>query len=244
MSPRVLLRCVVELPYLLYVDVLFSIDREPAPYLTRASASRVPRPVPVSCDVMDSTPRILWRPQDLDVVDGTSATISTSIVNQNDVIEKRLLEFRKAREHSRGDAPQCLPSMIELARQSFVIGLMVSLMAILHGLCRKFIAHETASFTFVSLVTALFAHLRAKPLRQYIGRSYPKVLYLTLPRLMVTIALTVLAWMLLSSFEEKFIFSIMQVMVLFISPLIHSSLQKHKRIISGPWDIAHITPKT
>jgi hypothetical protein len=89
----------------------------------------------------------------LDVVVGTSATISTSIVNQNDVIEKRLLEFRKAREHSRnntvGDAPQCLPSMIELARQSFVIGLMVSLMAILHGLFRKFIAHETASFTFV-----------------------------------------------------------------------------------------------
>lgn len=198
----------------------------------------------LSCDVMDSTPRILWRPQDLDVV-GTSATNGNSIVNnQNDVIEERLLEFRYSRNNTVGDAPQYLPSMIELACQSLVIGQTVSFVAILIALFRKLIVHETTTSAFVSLVTALFAHLRAKPLRQYMGRSYPKVLQLTLPRLMVTIALTVLAWMLLSSFEEKFIFSIMQVMVLFISPLIHSSLQKHKRIISGPWDIAHITPKT
>lgn len=244
MSPRVLLRC-VELPYLLCH--MFSDRSGARPRASRLS-SRVPRPVPVSCDVMDSTPRTLWRPQDLDVV-GTSATNGNSIVNnQNNVIEQRLLEFRQAREYSRnntvGDAPQYLPSMIELACQSLVIGQTVSFVAILIALFRKLIVHETATSAFVSLVTALFAYLRAKPLRQYIGRSYPKVLHLTLPRLMVTIALTVLAWMLLSSFEKKFIFSIMQVIVLFISPLIRSSLQKHKRIITGPWDIAHITPKT
>jgi hypothetical protein len=181
----------------------------------------------------------------LEVV-GTSATNGTSsIVNQN-VIEKRLLEFRQAREYSRnntvGDAPQYLPSMIELTCQSLVIGQTVSFVTILIALYRKFIVHATTS-AFISLVIALIAYFKAMPLRPY-DISYPRVLHLTLPSLIVTIALTVLAWLLLSSVEEKFFFLIIQVMVLSISPLILFSLQKHKRIITGPWDIAHITPTT
>jgi hypothetical protein len=169
-------------------------------------------------------------------------------VNQNDFIEKRLLEFRQAREYSRnntvGDAPQYLPSMIELTCQSLVIGQTVSFVTILIALYKKFIVHETTTSAFISLVIAFIAYFRAMPLRQYIARSYPRVLHLTLPSLIVTIALTVLAWMLLSLVEEKFIFLIIQKMVLLISPLIRFSLQKHKRIITGPWDIAHITPTT
>jgi hypothetical protein len=196
---------------------------------------------------MSDTPRILWRPQDLEVV-GTSAANGTSIVNQNSVIEKRLLEFRQAREYSPnntvGDAPQYLPSKIELTCQSLVIGQTVSFVTIFIALCRKCMVHKTSTSAFISLVIALFAYFRAMPLRQYIARSYPRVLHLTLPSLIVTIALTVLAWMLISSVEDKFIFLIVQVMVLLISPLIRFSLQKHKRIITGPWDIAHISSTT
>jgi hypothetical protein len=143
-----------------------------------------------------------------------------------------------------GNAPQYLPSMIELTCQSLVIGQTVSFVTIFIALYRKFIVHETTTSACISLVIALIAYFKAMPLRQYIARSYPRVLHLTLPSLIVTIALTVLAWMLLSSVEDKFIFSIIQVMVLLISPLVRFSLQKHKRIITGPWDIAHITPTT
>ena len=56
----------------------------------------------------------------------------------------------------------------------------------------------------------------------------------------ITIILTLVTWILLSNFERVIFGSIMLVVCL-LSPCIQWRLQRHRRIIIGPWDIVHIS---
>jgi len=98
------------------------------------------------------------------------------------------------------------------------------------------IKSNATSYLFVSSVVTLFAFYPAS--RHNIAGSYPNTIWAS-PCSIVTFTLSLAAWLLLSSFE-KFLFASLQLSVFVISPCLQWRLQRHKQIITGPWDIAHI----
>ena len=52
--------------------------------------------------------------------------------------------------------------------------------------------------------------------------------------------LSFIAMVLFLSPLEKLLFGCIQLIVSIVSPCLQWQLQRHKRVISGPWDIAHI----
>ncbi|KAL3815774.1 hypothetical protein ACHAXA_001668 [Cyclostephanos tholiformis] len=98
------------------------------------------------------------------------------------------------------------------------------------------IRSNAASYVFVSGVITLFAFYPAS--RHNIAGRYPNTIRGS-PCFVVTIALSAATCLLLSSFE-RFIFVIVQMTIMVISPLLRHRLQMHKRTISGPWDVAHV----
>mmetsp|Transcript_33542 Transcript_33542/g.61740 ORF Transcript_33542/g.61740 Transcript_33542/m.61740 type:complete len:397 (-) Transcript_33542:4-1194(-) len=98
------------------------------------------------------------------------------------------------------------------------------------------IKSNATSYLFVSSVVTLFAFYPAS--RHNIAGSYPNTIWAS-PCSIVTFTLSLAAWLLLSSFE-KILFASLQLSVFVISPGLQWRLQRHKQIITGPWDIAHI----
>jgi len=98
------------------------------------------------------------------------------------------------------------------------------------------IKSNATSYLFVSSVVTLFAFYPAS--RHNIAGSYPNTIWAS-PCSIVTFTLSLAAWLLLSSFE-KVLFASLQMSVFVISPCLQWRLQRHKQIITGPWDIAHI----
>jgi hypothetical protein len=60
------------------------------------------------------------------------------------------------------------------------------------------------------------------------------------PCFIITLTISVSVWLIITSLE-KILFLGIQWAVLILSPCIQWDLQKHKRRISGAWDIAHIS---
>mmetsp|Transcript_9261 Transcript_9261/g.22597 ORF Transcript_9261/g.22597 Transcript_9261/m.22597 type:complete len:405 (+) Transcript_9261:241-1455(+) len=98
------------------------------------------------------------------------------------------------------------------------------------------IRSNATSCAFVSSVVALFAFYPAW--RHNIAGIYPNTVRGS-PCFIITVALSLAAWLILSPFE-KVLFAGMQFMVFVFSPCLQWRLQRHKQIITGPWDIAHI----
>ncbi|KAL7484134.1 hypothetical protein ACHAW6_009771 [Cyclotella cf. meneghiniana] len=99
------------------------------------------------------------------------------------------------------------------------------------------IESDASSYAFVSLVVTLFAFYPAT--RHNIAGRYPNSLWGS-PCFIITLTLSVSVWLITTSLE-KIIFLGVQWIVLILSPCIQWNLQKHKQIITGPWDIAHIS---
>ncbi|KAL3804318.1 hypothetical protein HJC23_011246 [Cyclotella cryptica] len=99
------------------------------------------------------------------------------------------------------------------------------------------IQSDASSYAFVSLVVTLFAFYPAT--RHNIARGYPNTLWGS-PCFIITLTLSVSVWLITTSLE-KIIFLGVQWIILILSPCIQWNLQKHKQIIMGPWDIAHVS---
>mmetsp|Transcript_31479 Transcript_31479/g.66216 ORF Transcript_31479/g.66216 Transcript_31479/m.66216 type:complete len:373 (+) Transcript_31479:85-1203(+) len=98
------------------------------------------------------------------------------------------------------------------------------------------IKSNATSYAFVSSVVTLFAFYPAS--RHNIAGSYPNTIRGS-PCFIITFALSIAAWLLISSFE-RILFASMQLLIFVMSPCLQWRLQRHKQIITGPWDIAHI----
>jgi phosphatidylinositol glycan class C protein len=100
------------------------------------------------------------------------------------------------------------------------------------------IKSNATSYAVVSSVVTLFAFYPTS--RHQIARNFPNALW-TSPCFAITATLTTSAWLFLDSQIEKFTFVGLQMFLLVLSPCLQYKLQSYKRIISGKWDIAHIT---
>jgi hypothetical protein len=60
------------------------------------------------------------------------------------------------------------------------------------------------------------------------------------PCFIITLTLSISVWLITTQLE-RFLFLGVQWIVLILSPCILWDLQKHKQIIRGTWDIAHIS---
>lgn len=100
------------------------------------------------------------------------------------------------------------------------------------------IKSNATSYAVVSSVVTLFAFYPTS--RHQIARNFPNALW-TSPCFAITATLTTAAWLFLDSQIEKFAFVGLQMFLLVLSPCLQYKLQSYKRIISGKWDIAHIT---
>lgn len=98
------------------------------------------------------------------------------------------------------------------------------------------IKSNASSYAFVSSVVTLFAFYPAS--RHNIAGSYPNTIWGS-PCFIITFTLSLAAWLLISEFE-KLLFASLQLLLFVISPCLQWRLQRHKQIITGPWDIAHI----
>ena len=102
------------------------------------------------------------------------------------------------------------------------------------------IKSNVTSYAFVSSVVTLFAFYPAS--RHNIAGSFPNTIWGS-PCFLITIALSVASWLLLSSFE-RILFASLQLVVFVLSPCLQWFLQRYKQFITGPWDIAHIQTQT
>eukprot|EP00985_Skeletonema_marinoi_P005538 scaffold2410_cov165-Skeletonema_marinoi.AAC.2 len=99
------------------------------------------------------------------------------------------------------------------------------------------IKSNATSYAFVSSVVTLFAFYPTS--RHEIARHFPNRLGFS-PCFAITAALSVSAWLLLVSLEERCMFVGLQLFLLVLSPILQWWLQRYKKIITGKWDIAHI----
>lgn len=99
------------------------------------------------------------------------------------------------------------------------------------------IKSNVTSYAFVSSVVTLFAFYPMS--RHQIARNFPNSLWAS-PCFAITAALSGSAWLLLAYQLEKIMFVGLQLFLLVLSPLLQWRLQRHKMIITGKWDIAHI----
>jgi len=77
----------------------------------------------------------------------------------------------------------------------------------------------------------------------YTDTNHPTCLNSNIQRVLGTFHIFVLsfiAMVLLLSPLEKLLFGFIQSIVCILSPCLQWQLQRHKRFITGPWDIAHI----
>ncbi len=100
------------------------------------------------------------------------------------------------------------------------------------------IKSNATSYAFVSAVVALFAFYPTS--RHEIARHFPNRLWVS-PCFAITASLTVSAWLLLVSSVERCMFVGLQLFLLLLSPCLQWWLQRYKKIITGKWDIAHIS---
>ena len=197
--------------------------------------------------------KILWRP--------VGQNIGTATADERTPAQKRLdeeVEFHRIRNLPFDEIlkDQCnkfhderSPSLViktprqrpllEIIYQSLGVGQEVALYAAFFGVHREIVSavllasgitSNASSYAFVSMATVVFFH---PALRQQIARRPPCSIIITSSISLAT------AWLLLSSFE-KVIFAGLQMLIFIISPCLQWRLQRHKKIITGPWDIAHI----
>ena len=198
--------------------------------------------------------KILWRPVGQD--------ISSAAADERTPAQKRLdeeVEFHRIRNLSFDEilkdrcnkfhderSPSLIIKMprqrplLEIIHQSLGVGQEVALYAAFFGVIREIVSavllasgitSNASSYPFVSMATVVFFHPALR--RQHIARRLPCSIIITSSISLAT------AWLLLSSFE-KVIFAGLQVVIFVISPCLQWRLQRHKKIITGPWDIAHI----
>ena len=144
--------------------------------------------------------------------------------NENDADDNQALSRAHHHHHPR---PKFLGGTVSLNAAFFATVLLVSR-----------VKSNVTSYAIVSSVVTLFAFYPTS--RHQIARNFPNALW-TSPCFAITAALSVSAWLLLVSPVEKIIFVGIQLFLLVLSPCLQYWLQGYKKIISGKWNIAHIT---
>ena len=199
------------------------------------------------------TQRVLWRPHTESQTNGHNISIvdrkRQRIEEEIDFHRIRGLKFSDILKDKSNSAyyDESNPSLVittppqstlvELISEHMIVAQKIALNLSLLALHREliilllpqtsmFISNVVTLISYISLRRNKIAHHYTKSICK--GRSYT-----------ITVVLSLIVWTLLSLFE-RVIFGSLMLIVCFLSPCIQFRLQRHKRIIKGPWDIAHI----
>ena len=128
-------------------------------------------------------------------------------------------------------------SLVELFSEHLIVGQEVALNLTFLALHRElFILLLPQTSMFISNVVTLISYISLK--RNRIVHHYTNSVFEG--SFTITVVLSIIVLTLLSNFERVF-FGIIMLAVCLLSPCIQWRLQKHRKIMLGPWDIAHIS---
>lgn len=199
---------------------------------------------------MTQTQRVLWRPHtesqnnnghNVNIIDRKRQRIEEEI----DFHRVRCLKFSDTLKDKSNSAhydeanpslvittpPQS--SLIELISRHMIVGRKLAVNMSLLALHRELIILLLPQTSmFISSVVTLMSYTSLR--RNRITNSICK------GSCTITVVLSLIVWTHLSLFE-RFIFGSIMLIVNLLSPCVQWRLQRHKRIITEPWDIAHIS---
>ena len=127
-------------------------------------------------------------------------------------------------------------TLVQIISEHMIVAQKMALNLSLLALHRELIILLPQTSTFISNVVTLISFISLR--RNRIVHHYTSSMIEG--SFAITIILTLVTWILLSNFE-RFLFGSIMLAVCLLSPCMQWRLQRHRKIITGPWDIVHIS---